>query len=71
MHNKLSATGVLAYLIRILETNLEELLSAEHKNEFVVGEWNAYIECLEVIGYWTRAKEYGLNYNPEVKFNII
>ena len=70
MHNKMSATGVLAHLIYILETNLSELTSTEHKNDYILGSWEACIECLEIIGCWTRAKDYGLNYNPEIKFNL-
>ena len=67
----MSATGVLAHLIYILESNLSELSSAEHKNDYILGSWEACIECLEIIGNWVRAKDYGLNYNPEIKFNII
>ena len=71
MHNKLTATGVLSYLIYILETNLSDLVSAKHKNDFIMGSWEACIECLEIIGRWSRAKDYGLDYNPEIKYNII
>ena len=70
MHNKMSATGVLSHLIYILESNLSELTSTEHKTEYVMGSWEACIECLEIIGNWARAKDYGLNYNPEIKFNM-
>ncbi len=71
MHNNLTAEQVLAYLIEIIETDLTELLDTKFKNEFVVGEWYAYIECLEVIFSWKKAKKFGLDYNPELKFNII
>ncbi|MBD5632093.1 MAG: hypothetical protein HDP34_02530 [Clostridia bacterium] len=60
----------MAHLIYILETNLSELTSTEHKNDYILGSWEACIECLEIIGCWTRAKDYGLNYNPEIKFNL-
>lgn len=70
MNNKMSATGVLAYLIYILEMNLSELISSETKNDYIMGSWEACIECLEIIGCWTRAKDFGLNYNPEIKYNI-
>ncbi|MBD5583490.1 MAG: hypothetical protein HDQ88_00160 [Clostridia bacterium] len=69
MNNKMSATKVLAYLIYVLESNLSELISAE-QNEYITGSWEACIECLEVIGCWTKAKDYGLDYNPEIKYNI-
>lgn len=71
MDNNLTAEQVLAYLIETIETSLKELLGEEFKNEFTVGEWYAYIECLEVIFYWKKAKEFGLDYNPELKFKII
>ncbi len=71
MHHNLTAEQVLARLIDTLETNLTELLDAKFKNEYVVGEWYAYVECLEVILNWKKAKKFGLDYNPELKFNII
>ena len=40
------------------------------KNDYIMGSWEACIECLEIIGCWTRAKDFGLNYNPEIKYNI-
>ena len=70
MQNNMSATEVLTYLISLLEINLSELASAKHKNDYVLGSWEANVECLEVISSWERAKEYGLDYNPEIKFNI-
>lgn len=72
MSDNFTSEQVLAHLIKIIETNLDELLGAEFKNEFIVGEWYAYIECLEVIMlYWKKAKKFGLDYNPESRFNII
>ena len=71
MYNNLTAEQVLASLIETIETSLTELLGAEFKNEFVVGEWYAYIECLEVIFNWKKAKKFGLDYNPELRYNII
>ena len=70
MSRNLTAEQVLEYLIETLETNLSEILGAEYKNEFVVGEWYAYIECLEAIFYWDKAKKFGLNYDPESKYKI-
>ena len=69
--DNLTAEQVLAYLINILETNLTELKETKFKNEFIVGEWYAYIECLEIIEHWKKAKKFGLDYNPETKYNII
>ncbi|MDE6058819.1 MAG: hypothetical protein K2G44_02140 [Clostridia bacterium] len=70
MQDNLTAEQVLAYLIETLETDLSEILGAESKNEFIVGEWYAYVECLEVISNWKKAKKFGLDYNPELKYNI-
>ena len=70
MQNNMSATEVLVYLKTLLELNLSELVSTEDKNQFVLGSWEANVECLEVISSWERAKEFGLNYNPEIKFKI-
>ncbi len=71
MPNNLTAEQALAYLIKTLETNLLELLELDHKNEFVVGEWYAYTECLEMITRWKEANKFGLDYEPEKRFNII
>ena len=71
MYYHLTAEQVLAHLIETIETNLRELLLSKSKNEYVVGEWYAYIECLEVIFYWKNAKKFGLDYNPEARYNII
>lgn len=70
MRNRKSATEVLVNLIYVLESNLSELVISEQKNDYVMGSWEACIECLEIIGFWTRAKDFGLNYNPEIKYNI-
>ncbi len=71
MNYNLNAGQVLAELIKIIETNLTELHGAEFKNEFIVGEWYAYIECLELILHWKKAEKFGLNYAPEARYNII
>lgn len=68
--NNLDAEQVLENLIETLETDLAELLDTENKNDFIVGEWHAYVECLEVIFCWKKAKQFGLNYNPELKYKI-
>ncbi len=67
----LTAEKVLALLIETIETNLNEILELDFKNEFIVGEWYGYVECLEVLSYWKRAKMHGLDYDPEKRFSII
>ena len=69
-HNN-TAEKVLERLIVVSETSLSEILGAEYKNEFLVGEWYDYIECLEAISNWNKAKKFGLDYNPELKYKII
>ncbi len=71
LQNTLTAEQVLARMIETIETNLNEILKMQFKNEFVVGEWYGYVECLEVLRYWKKAKERGLDYDPEKKFGII
>ncbi len=71
MKNNLNAGQVLAYLIKTLETNLSELLEVNFKNQYIVGECYAYLECLEILTYWKKANKFGLDYEPEKRFNII
>ena len=71
MNNNLTDELFIANLIEKLETCLTELTDEEYKNEYVLGEWYAYIECLEIIANWKKAKKYGLDYDPEKRFNII
>lgn len=68
---KFSAEETLAYLIKTIETSLTDLMSLEDKSDFNIGQCYGYLECLEVITRWEKAEEYDLNYNPEVRFNVI
>ena len=70
MHNKKNAAEILTQLISVLESNLSELTSVKYKDDYTLGSWEASIDCLEIIGCWSRAKYHGLDYNPEVKYNI-
>ena len=71
MHHKFTAEQVLKNLIDTIETYLAEIHGEKFKNEFTLGEWYAYIECLEAILCWNKAKKFGLDYDPETKFKII
>ena len=62
-----SAEEVLKYLIGYLELCLDELYEAE-ENDFVYGEKTAYVECLEIIQTWSKAKSSGLDYDIEKKY---
>lgn len=70
MANNLTAYRVLESLIKLIETSLTDILRSKSKNEFVVGEGYAYIECLEAIFRWRKAQKFGLNYEPESKYKI-
>ena len=62
----------LAYLLELLLFYLEELKKAKETdvNKFFYGEKTAYIECLEIIQFWDKAKGYGLNFDIENKYPL-
>ena len=64
------ADDILAYMISLLTLSLDELQSCDKHNEFAYGEKTAYVECLEVIQDWNRAKEFGLNYDIEKRYPL-
>ena len=64
-----SAEKILKYLVEVLESNLSELNGLE-EDEFILGEKYGYIECLEIIQEWEKAKDAGLDYNVEKRFPI-
>ena len=70
MYYNLTAEQVLAQLIETLEANLSEIFDEKFKSEFIVVEWYAYIECLEILFSWKKGKKFGLDYNPELKYKI-
>lgn len=55
---------LLFYLEELKETNISD------KNQFCYGERTAYTECLEIIQYWEKAKEYGLDFDIEGKYPL-
>lgn len=71
MRYSLTAEEALANLIEIIENRLNDIIDTEFKNEFIVGEWYAYIECLEAVSCWKDAKKSGLFYDPEKRYKII
>ena len=73
MQNTLSAEETLNYLIGVIQENLHELygaLPASCNAQFVHGEKTAYVECLEIVQYWEKAKERGLSGNIEQKYPV-
>ena len=65
----MSASELLIYMIRYIENSIEET-GSERGNEFVEGERTAYVECLEILSFWRRAKEHGLDYEIEKRFTL-
>lgn len=60
---------VLLILKDTIEISLEEI-SALKRTSFLFGEKMAYVECLEIIQSWEKAKEIGLNYDIEERYPV-
>ncbi len=62
----------LIYLITYLTQYLNDLenVDATTEQEFNYGEKTAFVECLEMIQLWKKAKINGLNYNIEQRFPL-
>ncbi len=65
----MNAEKLLVYIIDLFTYYLDELNELE-RNDFIHGEMTAYVETLEIIQYWHKAKYYGLNYEIEDKYKI-
>ena len=70
---KLCAEDALAYLVKNLLNNLEELraVGRDHENQFAFGEKTAYVECLEMLCLWVGAEKIGLDADVERCFPLI
>lgn len=66
---KKSAEAVLKYLIGHIELCLDELYETAG-DDFICGERTAYVECLEIIQTWSKAKSCGLDYDIEEKYPL-
>ena len=66
---KRNAEEILKYMISTFTDYLRELSEKEH-DEFGYGEKTAYVECLEIIQRWEKAKENGLDYEIEKFFSL-
>ena len=64
-----TAEEVLETLIDVIETGCDEL-NAPRIKYFGLGVKSAYVECLEYIQEWEKAKEYGLDYEIEDRYPI-
>lgn len=60
---------LLFYIIELFIYYLDELNGLE-RNDFTHGEMTAYVETLEIIQYWNKSKNHGLNYKIEDKYKI-
>ena len=69
---KISAEETLNYIIELFLNYMEELSAAHYpeKEQFILGERTAYVECLEIIQFWEHAHKNGLNFNIEAKFPV-
>lgn len=67
-----NAKETLIMLIDLLVCYLEELAEFNYCEEelFQYGEKTAYVECLEAIQCWDKAKEHGLNFEIEKKYPL-
>lgn len=68
----MSAEEILMNMIEALQGFLEELseVSDRYTEQFEYGEKTAYIECLEMIQLWKKAKSNGLNFDIEKRFPL-
>lgn len=63
------AECVLKYLKDVIEISLEEI-GEFIETSFLLGEKTAYVECLEIIQCWDKAKEIGLDYDIEKRYPL-
>lgn len=66
---KRNAEEILKYIISTFTDYLKEL-SEKETDEFGYGEKTAYVECLEIIQRWEKAKENGLDFEIEKFFSL-
>lgn len=65
----MNAEKILIYIIDLFSFYLEEL-NPLPRNDFIHGEMTAYVETLEIIQYWSKSKQHGLNYEIEDIYKI-
>ena len=67
-----TAEEILVEMIKLLQEYLTEIqATGKDSDGFLYGEKLAYVECLEIIQRWQKAKRYGLNYKIEEKFPLM
>ena len=67
-----TAEEVLEEMIRVLKIYLDELQDVKdvEEKQFQYGEKTAYVECLEIVQYWERAEEFGLDFEIEKRYAL-
>lgn len=66
-----TAEEILMEMIKLFQEYLEDIQeTGKDKEGFLYGEKTAYVECLEIIQRWQKAKAYGLNYKIEERFPL-
>lgn len=70
--NKMKADELLCLMAERLLEYLEDLKDYhnEENTQFAYGEKSAFTECLEMIQFYERAKEIGLDFNIEEKYPL-
>ena len=63
---------LLEYLIALLLYHLDVLKDVKNtpEKQFAYGEKTAYVECLEVLSEWDKAKKYGLDFEVEERYPL-
>lgn len=64
-----SSVKVLKELIQYIIESLEDLANIHDSSQFVEGEMNAYVDCLELVSKWTSYHKFGIK-NIEQRFPI-
>lgn len=65
----MSTDDILIFIIELFTEYLDEL-NETPRNDFIHGEMTAYVETLEILQKWERAKEFNLNYVIANKYKI-
>lgn len=65
----MSAEALLKNMIEKMEAALCQT-EEQSSDQFVLGKRYAYVECLDIIQRWEKARQCGLDYDIEKRYNI-
>lgn len=65
----MTSEEIIVYIINLYVYYLDELKNLP-RNDFIHGEMTAYIETLEILQKWKKAKIFGLDFGIENKYKI-